>query len=487
MYIHAFGASWMNNPFWRKRLLIATDADLQLLFDSGIESVVIDDSRGLGISTSDPSTSDEPSSIVGTAVAWPVDGGPAEPAALSAPDPLLPYPTSSDGSAPARRRSILTEVDRAQDAVDRSKAAVTRMFGEARLGHAIQLDDVAPLVEEIAASVSRDPSAMVKVTRLKTKNEYTYLHSVAVCALMINLARHLGLPEDQVSAIGMAGLLHDIGKMAMPTEVLDKPGALDAGEMQIIRNHPVEGHALLVDSPEITALALDVCLHHHERIDGNGYPFGIRGEDLSIYARMGAICDVYDAVTSNRPYKTAWSPSEALAKMLEWEGHFDPEVLDAFITSIGILPLGALVRLKSSRLGLVVAGNDHEPTLPVVRAFYDIPGQRFVDRELVGTSAATGGDPILKREHGDYWFGENWPGIRDAIRADTAHAPNDYTPARPYVSLSSRRRLWPFATVAKADTADIVAKADTADTVAKTDTADIAAHPAPAVAASGGR
>ena len=410
MYVASLDCSWLTNPFWRRRFKIVSHADIDSLKSAGIVSVTIDDRKG---------AKPAPPVLVAQQAAM---AAPAEPEAIDAPR--------------LRRKRVPTptEIDLARATVERSRVAVTAMFSEARLGHAVQIEIVGALVDDIAASVARDAGAMLKVTRLKTKHEYTYLHSVAVCALMINLSRRLDLPEKDTRQIGMAGLLHDIGKMAVPEAILDKPGALDDAEWIAIRGHPEAGHQILSGSADIDALALDVCLHHHERIDGRGYPFGKKADEISIYARMGAICDVYDAVTSHRPYKDGWSPNEALAKMLEWEGHFDPDLLEAFIDSIGIPPLGGLVRLRSNRLGLVVGANDDDPTAPLVRVFYSIPDQGMVPLSDVVTGD-TSIDPVIRRERGDYWFGPSWAQVSASVADNHAPAPYDFDPARPYVDI----------------------------------------------------
>jgi hypothetical protein len=183
--------------------------------------------------------------------------------------------------------------------------------------------------------------------------------------------------------------------------------------MAVLRHHPEKGHALLSAGPPLPAVVLDVCLHHHERYDGRGYPKGLTGEQLSLAARMSSICDVYDAITSQRPYKRPWSPSEALSRMRSWNGHFDAELLDRFIESIGIHPVGGLVRLESSRLALVIEGNDRDPTQPRVRVFYDIPAQRFVaPHDLTATIEV---DPVHRAECGHRWFGERWKAIEAEI------------------------------------------------------------------------
>jgi len=289
------------------------------------------------------------------------------------------------------------------------------MFGEARMGRAIEISGVAPLVEEITESVARNPSALIDIARLKKKDEYTYMHSVAVCALMINLARTLEMDGDLVREIGLAGLLHDVGKMAVPDPVLNKPGKLTDDEYAVVREHPQRGYDLVVGSPGAPAIAAEVVLHHHERFDGTGYPHGLKGEEISLYARMGAICDVYDAITSNRPYKDGWAPAASIERMLEWEGQFDPRLLDAFIRSIGIYPVGTLVRLRSNRLGIVVAENKREPARPRVKAFYAIHERAMIKPEPVALGASLRGDAIMNREPPEHWNLGDWAAARKAL------------------------------------------------------------------------
>src|SRR5690606_2271950 len=161
-------------------------------------------------------------------------------------------------------------------------------------------------------------------------------HSIAVCALMANLARRMDLDAGAQQELGSAGLLHDVGKMLIPKEILNKPGKLSVAEMEVMRTQAVRGHELLKKRGKPPNAALEVCLSHHEKMDGSGYPERLAGAQIGLAARMGAVCDVYDAVTSNRPYKEAWSPAECLASMFSWEGHFDEDILSLFIRSVGI-------------------------------------------------------------------------------------------------------------------------------------------------------
>ena len=161
--------------------------------------------------------------------------------------------------------------------------------------------------------MQRNAGALLGLVRLKSHDDYTFMHSVAVCTLMVVLSRRMGLTEAQVCEAGLAGLLHDVGKARIPLAVLNKPGALSADEYRLVQGHPRLGHDMLAEAGVPTAAVLDVCLHHHERPDGQGYPEGLCGADFSLQARMGAVCDVYDAITSNRPYKSGWGPADSIA------------------------------------------------------------------------------------------------------------------------------------------------------------------------------
>lgn len=392
MFVHSVAGGWLASPFWRSQLVLSKAGDIQKLRDAGINEIVIDLTKGVG---------PEERPVAGDA--------PTTPAPVSE-IPAAPSPRDE----PARpRRRVLTELQRAREVVEQSKVAVMAMFGEVRLGRAVDVESMLPLVDEITASVARDAGAMLNVTRLRTKDEYTYIHSIAVAALLVHFALHLKLPDQEVRDLGLAGLLHDIGKMAVPSALLAKPGRLDPPELELVRHHPETGHALLSAQPSLPGVVLDICLHHHERIDGRGYPFGLTGEQLSMAARMSAICDVYDAITSQRPYKRPWSPSDALARMRSWTGHFDEELLARFIDSIGIHPVGGLVRLRSSRLALVLAGNDADPIAPQVRVFYDIPTRRFVAQEDLIASGDR--DPVHCAERGPLWFGDDWDVVTGAV------------------------------------------------------------------------
>jgi putative nucleotidyltransferase with HDIG domain len=375
MFIHGFEGSWWEHPFWRTRFLLTEPEDLQKLraFQGG---VIIDVARSQAVSES------------GTPAVAVRDGTEA--------DAHAPSPTS-----PAKR--ALPESPAAHFSADQAEAAalvagaldtVRGTFDDVRLGRAVAHEKVAALVDDISGQLDRNASALLRVLQLKSKHQYTYLHSVAVCTLMVNLARHLAMDDEAVRTLGLAGLLHDVGKVAIPDAVLDKPGRLSAEEFALVRTHPEEGLALLREDGAMPALAMEVCLHHHERWDGNGYPHGLKAEDISLPARMGAICDVYDALTSHRAYKAAWLPARALGTMWGWDGHFDRDLLFQFMRSINLYPPGMLVRLASDRLALVL-DNGGRATRTRLLVFHSFAEGRALTPTTLVLTAGTEEDKVV--------------------------------------------------------------------------------------------
>jgi HD-GYP domain-containing protein (c-di-GMP phosphodiesterase class II) len=365
MFVHELCGSWMDHPFWKKAFLLAENEDLKTLKTCGIQEIWIDTDKGLDVGAD---------AVISTDA--------EEKAKVEA-------ELSKIAKEPARvaRIPLDEELDRARKLQAKSRAAVTSMFQEARMGNAIKVSEAGPLVDEISASITRNPEAFLNLSRLKTKDDYTYMHSIAVCALMIALGKQLGLTGAELKDAGLAGLLHDVGKMQIPEDVLNKPGKLTDEEFDIVKQHPRKGWDLLQGSPDITAVALDVCLHHHERVDGTGYPERISGEPLSLFARMGAVCDVYDALTSNRCYKHGWEPAETIRKMAEWRnGHFDERIFQAFVKTIGIYPSGTLVRLKSGRLAIVIEQTEKSLLTPIVKSFFSTKSNEPFLPELIDLS-----------------------------------------------------------------------------------------------------
>ncbi len=427
MHIHEVNGAWMGKPDWRVSCLIDTTEDLHKLHTSALSEIWIDTDKGIDMDVDDAAQPRLYATIATPKVAL---GAPAEPpatpAATQAPTatpcvepsapPLAPVAARATLRIDMPRAPIAQEAARAVKICAHAKQAVVSMFHEARMGKALSGNDALEVVEEISSSVLRNPGALISLARLKTKDDYTYMHSVAVCALMVSLARQMELSTEQIRQAGLAGLVHDIGKMMMPMEVLNKPGKLTNAEFDIIKGHPVAGHKILMEGENINQIALDVCLHHHEKTDGSGYPKGLKDDAISLYAKMGAVCDVYDAITSNRPYKNGWEPAESLHKMSEWSnGHFDKQVFEAFVKSIGIYPIGSLVRLESNRLAVVMEQSSKSLLTPIVKVFFSVKSNYRIPPEILDLSKPYCRDKIAAGESAEKWgitdIQELWSGI----------------------------------------------------------------------------
>ncbi|MGJ8618722.1 MAG: HD-GYP domain-containing protein [Methylophilaceae bacterium] len=376
MHIHELKGAWVNHPFWKSKFIIDSPKDLARLQASIVKEVVIDVSKGLDIEKNK-------SQIIEQAIEN-----------LTSPQeekPVIKKISAAEESKAAKRLIIA------------SRKAVQGMFSDVRMGKAVNVEAVMPLVDEISASIERNQGALISLARLKTQDDYTYMHSVAVCALMTALGKQLGLDDLAVKQAGLAGLLHDVGKAAIRLEILNKPGALTEDEFKSVKLHPEKGYALLQQAGITDEVALDVCLHHHEKMDGTGYPHQLQGDNISHFARMGAICDVYDAITSNRPYKSGWEPSESLKKMASWNGHFDLEILKAFVRSVGIYPIGSVVLLKSKRMGVVVDQSTKSLLTPVVKVFFSIKSKSRIPIKIVDLSKPASNDEVEALEKAENW------------------------------------------------------------------------------------
>ncbi len=379
MYIHEFCGSWMAHPFWRPSFVLVDPMDLQRIQASGVRQLWIDTTKGL-------------------------DTEPGQPQPESDAQIECELISASQPTTDVERVSMEREIRRATSICSKSRQAIASMFNEVRMGRAFDKHDASQLVDEITQSVLRNPSTLISLARLKAGDEYTFMHSVAVCALMVVLSLQLGLNPEQTREAGMGGLLHDIGKMAIPLSLLNKSGTLTDEEFAAIKGHPLEGYRLLLEDSGVSEIALDICRHHHERVDGTGYPERLVGEQISIYAKMAAVCDVYDAITSDRPYKKGWNPAQSMRKMAEWsEGHFDTAIFHAFVKSVGIYPVGTLVRLDSGVLGVVIEVNHEALLLPRVKVFYSIKLQKRLPPAILDLSGSNVSTKIVSHEDAETW------------------------------------------------------------------------------------
>ena len=250
------------------------------------------------------------------------------------------------------------------------KSAIKSILHSAQIGQMLDTEMAEEVVSDCVNSIVRNVDAMVWMSKIKHEHEYTAEHSLNVCILAIAFGRHLKFDEMELNKIGLCGLLHDVGKMKVPNEILDKPESLTDEEKQLMNEHPALGHQILTEAKGVIPAALDVVLNHHERPDGDGYPRGLRADEFTEYAKIIAVVDAYDAMTSDRCYSRAKSPLEAQKILYDNRGsQFDEECALAFMQAIGPYPPGTWVELRNGMVGVVLAGRRkfrHLPTLTLV-------------------------------------------------------------------------------------------------------------------------
>ncbi len=426
MYLQGLEGSWLDHPFWRTKFLIRSEEQLQKLRDSGVGECWIDLAKGedvaTGLAEAAPAQAEAETELAtadagaeATAGAGAASFSLAAPAEAMAADAANPptldesqTPNPAEPAAPAppelpAKAGFSEELERAAGIRERAGEVVAALLELASQGMPLDAEQCLPVLQEISESMARNPGALVGLMRLKRHDEYRTMHAVAVSVLMVSLARELTLDDQACVNAGLAGLLLDVGKATLPDELVNKPGALSDDEWTVMKTHPQRGHALLKQSAGVTPEALDVCLRHHERVDGSGYPDGLAGAKISELARMSAICDVYDALTSNRPYKHPWDPAEAIAYMASCKGPFDPAIFSAFVRCLGIYPTGSLVRLQSERLAVVLEQNPGAMSEPVVRVFFCTKTKQRISPARLDLASSGHEDYIVGRESAANW------------------------------------------------------------------------------------
>ncbi len=330
MFVHDLDCKWMDHPFVKNRFAIDAPQVIQKIASAGIRAVYIDTDKGRGLESA-PSVAEVEEALQGELEATADLGADGEPTV-----------------------SVAEEIGRARALFKEATSVIRNLMEDARLGKQVEVAHLDPLAERMVQSAMRNHHALTGVSRIKTKDEYTFMHCVSVAGLMITFAREQRLSDEEIHHVAMGGLLHDIGKTLVPSKVLNKPGKLTDDEFRVMKDHVTHSRELLQETPGLPQSALDVALLHHERVDGTGYPLGLTGDAISLIGRMSAIVDVYDALTSVRVYKDAWQPTYALKKMLEWSpAHFDRDLVEHFIRCLGIYPVGTLVELESGLVGIV--------------------------------------------------------------------------------------------------------------------------------------
>lgn len=279
-------------------------------------------------------------------------------------------------------------IKEAQEIRDEAEHTVTTIMHDVLMGKSLVKEQVEKTVDKIVKSIFRNRDAITSLARLKRYDTYTFTHCVNVSILSIALGRHLGLRREDLFKLGVGAILHDIGKMLIPEELLNKAGAYTEAELNLMKRHSMLGADFLSATSFIALESVHITAQHHERYDGSGYPAGLAGEAIHFFARIAGIADVYDAMTSNRVYQKAIMPTDTLKLIyLRRKTHFGPELVEKFIQCVGIYPIGSLVELNSGDIGLIKSVNRPDllhPMVSVVLDRYKRPCRRPLDIDLAG-------------------------------------------------------------------------------------------------------
>jgi len=262
-------------------------------------------------------------------------------------------------------------------------------------------------------SVARNQDALILLTRIKDKDEYTLMHSISVGTLVLAFCKYCRIPYEMTMNLAVGALFHDLGKTRIPYSILNKPGKLSEAEFNIMKKHPGYSAKILRNSSGLPLEAYDIALHHHERYDGKGYPHGLQGDEIPFGSQIAAICDVYDAITSNRCYRDGIDSSEGLRQIYEWSGlHFSKDLGHKFIRCIGVYPIGTYVRLENNLIGVVVESTENI-LQPVVRVFYNDQKKVAVAEKELNLSEL--GVNIVSYESAEKWKDYNLFIIEDSL------------------------------------------------------------------------
>jgi putative nucleotidyltransferase with HDIG domain len=373
----------MDHPFLRNKFRLESERDIEKIIAYGIQDVYIDTSLGL----------DEKNAPIAEEISQAIDGSLQDIGA---------------GAGINRSSQILVplekELIKAKQVYKEANAIVRSTLQDCRMGKQVELEKLEPIVLSVTQSIFRNPDAMFSLLRIKQADNYTFQHSVAVSTLLISFCRSLEIDLAFIKQAGIGGLLHDIGKMQVPNQILNKPGKLSESEFNIMKTHVNKGCVLLKDINGLSPTAFSIAAEHHERYDGSGYPKGLKADEIGYYGQMASIVDVYDALTSNRVYHNGSEPTEVLKKLLEWgEYHFNIQLVHHFIRTIGIYPVGTLVNLESGSLAIVVEQHHEDLLHPTVRTIFNSRSRSYTPPKDLDLSKPGNVDRIMSFEKPSRW------------------------------------------------------------------------------------
>lgn len=373
MYIADLNNDWIPHNTQRRRGVIKKEETIEKIRQIGVEYVYIDVSRGLDSQDAEPAR--EVDNRNETAL---LDAGARKPGVI-------------------KQVSVAEEMVFARQVHSHAQGLVGSLMHNVKIGGTIDIAPIHQLADELQSSIFRNANALSCLGRIREKDNYLLEHSVNLSVLMSLFGNFRELPTETLHQIIVGALLHDIGKILTPDSILHKPGRLTPEEFEVMKAHARHSRDILTSTEGIGELTIVTAAEHHERLDGSGYPEGLKGDEISVYGRMVAITDVYDAITSDRVYHKGMTPTQGLKKLLEWSnGHLDPVLVKEFIRCVGLYPVGSLVQLESGRIGVVVETNDDDQRLPVVRVMYNTRFRLPITVESINLAKPGSQDRIVR-------------------------------------------------------------------------------------------
>ncbi len=366
MFVHDVGRRWIGHPWPRKSKLITSENDIKQLRRYGIREVTVDLNRNRRPRTEAVEEIQEDGHE--TIEELPaVENEPVE--LFEEPPELIP---------------IEDEIPRAREVYFTALETAREFTIAARAGRQVNVAKVRENIEELIDSAFRNRDAALALLKLKFYDEYIFTHSLNVAVLAIGMGFHMNLTRADILNLGMGAMLHDLGKTGVPLAILNKKGRLTDEEYNTIKGHPLIGARLLEKHQEVPPQTIDLTRHHHERIDGSGYPDGLSGDELNSMLTITSLSDVYDALSSDRIYHKGLLPHEALKTIFALrDKQFNRLWIERFVQCLGIYPAGTLIQLNSGEIGVVSSINRSMLLRPVIRPIFDRFGRRATDKDFL--------------------------------------------------------------------------------------------------------
>ena len=376
MFVVNLDRPWLEHPFLTGKKLITSEKQIAKLREYGIGHLYIDPGKGLDVSPAPVApAADRPSQLT-----------PAEKEQQEAKTFWEPIAADIEGKRlpPPKEVPFSQEIEAARNVQRETHLLIRGIMQDARMGKNIESEGVKLVVNHMIDSIFRNRDALSSLTRIKGYDEYTFIHSINVCILCLTMGRHMNFSREQLETFGTGALLHDVGKMKVPHEILNKPGKVTDEERLEINKHPLYSLEILEKSSGIPDESKQIALQHHERCNGQGYPYGLKGEEIFRFSQIAAIADVYDAMTTDRVYKKAAPPHVAIKEIYrDARKDFNTAMVERFVQCVGIYPVGTLVLLDTDEVGIVAAINPEKLLRPHVLLLFQNSVIRYPEPILV--------------------------------------------------------------------------------------------------------